>query len=427
MSDKMNQMHDSHVGFVKNESVGQGQAPQSSHTHWWDVRCLVPVESTTVSATSSFEVEKVDSVGSVNNTDGDGSDELSAGRALIAAEKGICEAAVLLQAGETVAFPTETVYGLGADARSTKAVEAVFAAKGRPSDNPLIVHISDAAQLKGMVAEINDTARALMNAFWPGPLTLVLPVVPQALSSRVTAGLDTVGVRMPDHPIALRLITEAGCPLAAPSANRSGRPSPTLAQHVLEDLEDRIGGILDGGPTGVGLESTVVQVGDDGTVTILRPGGVTAEQLAAVARAVVLDPALAATAGRDVDSLAPRSPGMKYTHYAPRGRLSVVQGPSPVEVTGWIRDALAEAAARGERTAVLAFDDHAAGYAGERVYTLGKLDALHEAAQRLYGVLRRCDEDGVTYILAEACPPKGLGDAVMNRLLKAAGHRIIRL
>ncbi|MDN4081803.1 L-threonylcarbamoyladenylate synthase [Paenibacillus polymyxa] len=427
MSDKMNQMHDLHVGFVKKESVGQGQAPQSAHTHWWDVRCLVPVESTTVSATSSFEVEKVDSVDSVNKTDGDGSDELSAGQALIAAEKGIREAAVLLQAGETVAFPTETVYGLGADARSTKAVEAVFAAKGRPSDNPLIVHISDAAQLKGMVAEINDTARALMNAFWPGPLTLVLPVVPQALSSRVTAGLDTVGVRMPDHPIALRLITEAGCPLAAPSANRSGRPSPTLAQHVLEDLEGRIGGILDGGPTGVGLESTVVQVGDDGTVTILRPGGVTAEQLAAVARAVVLDPALAGKAGRDVDSLTPRSPGMKYTHYAPRGRLSVVQGPSPVEVTGWIRDALAEAAARGERTAVLAFDDHAAGYAGERVYTLGKLDALHEAAQRLYGVLRRCDEDGVTYILAEACPPKGLGDAVMNRLLKAAGHRIIQL
>ncbi|MEJ3718716.1 L-threonylcarbamoyladenylate synthase [Paenibacillus polymyxa] len=427
MSDKVNQMHDLHAGFVKKERAGQEQALQPSHTHWWDVRCLVPDEDTTIPATSSFEVEKAASVGSVNNTDGDDPDELSAGQALITAEKGIREAAVLLQAGETVAFPTETVYGLGADARSTKAVEAVFAAKGRPSDNPLIVHISDAAQLKGMVAEINDTARALMNTFWPGPLTLVLPVVSQALSSRVTAGLDTVGVRMPDHPIALRLITEAGCPLAAPSANRSGRPSPTLAQHVLEDLEGRIGGILDGGPTGVGLESTVVQVGDDGTVTILRPGGVTAEQLATVARSVVLDPALADTPGQDADSLAPRSPGMKYTHYAPRGRLSVVQGPSSVEVTGWIRTALAEATARGERTAVLAFDDHAASYAGERVYTLGKLDALHEAAQRLYSVLRRCDEDGVTYILAEACPPKGLGDAVMNRLLKAAGHRIIRL
>ncbi|MDQ0048870.1 L-threonylcarbamoyladenylate synthase [Paenibacillus polymyxa] len=405
MSDKLNQMQDSHAGFVQKERTAQEQEVRSSHTQWWDVRCLV----------------------SVNNTDGVVSDESCAEQTRIAAETGIRKAAELLQAGETVAFPTETVYGLGADARSTKAVEAVFAAKGRPSDNPLIVHISDADQLEGMVAKINDTARALINMFWPGPLTLVLPVVPQALSSRVTAGLDTVGVRMPDHPIALRLIAEAGCPLAAPSANRSGRPSPTLAQHVREDLEGRIGGILDGGPTGVGLESTVVQAGDDGTVTILRPGGVTAEQLAAVARAVVLDPALAATPGEDADSPAPRSPGMKYTHYAPRGRLSVVQGPSSVEVTGWIRAALAEASARGERTAVLAFDEHAAGYAGERVYTLGKLDALHEAAQRLYGVLRRCDEDGVTYILAESCPPKGLGDAVMNRLLKAAGHRIVRL
>ncbi|KAF6575963.1 threonylcarbamoyl-AMP synthase [Paenibacillus polymyxa] len=415
MSDKSNQMQDLRGDFVQKEKSEQKldeqencelkQALKSSHTQWWDVRCLVPV----------------------NNTDGGVSDETSAEQTRIAAEKGIREAAVLLQAGETVAFPTETVYGLGADARSTKAVEAVFAAKGRPSDNPLIVHISDADQLEGMVAKINDTARTLMNMFWPGPLTLVLPVVPQALSSRVTAGLDTVGVRMPDHPIALRLIAEAGCPLAAPSANRSGRPSPTLAQHVREDLEGRIGGILDGGPTGVGLESTVVQAADDGTVTILRPGGVTAEQLAAVARAVVLDPALAATPGEDADSPAPRSPGMKYTHYAPRGRLSVVQGPSSVEVTGWIRAALAEASARGERTAVLAFDEHTAGYAGERVYTLGKLDALHEAAQRLYGVLRRCDEDGVTYILAESCPPKGLGDAVMNRLLKAAGHRIVRL
>ncbi|MHB0883623.1 L-threonylcarbamoyladenylate synthase [Paenibacillus sp. SEL1] len=415
MSDKSNQMQDLRGDFVQKKKSEQKldeqencelkQALKSSHTQWWDVRCLVPV----------------------SNIDGDVSDEVWAEQTRIAAEKGIREAGVLLQAGETVAFPTETVYGLGADARSTKAVEAVFAAKGRPSDNPLIVHISDADQLEGMVAEINDTARALMNMFWPGPLTLVLPVVPQALSSRVTAGLDTVGVRMPDHPIALRLIAEAGCPLAAPSANRSGRPSPTLAQHVREDLEGRIGGILDGGPTGVGLESTVVQAGDDGTVTILRPGGVTAEQLAAVARAVVLDPALAATPGEDADSPAPRSPGMKYTHYAPRGRLSVVQGPSSVEVTGWIRAALAEASARGERTAVLAFDEHVAGYAGERVYTLGKLDALHEAAQRLYGVLRRCDEDGVTYILAESCPPKGLGDAVMNRLLKAAGHRIVRL
>lgn len=412
MTDKSNPIQDLHEEFAQKEKPEReldeqgihelNQALEASHTKWWDVRSLAP------------EAEV--------------SGEIGGGQARIAAEKGIREAAVLLQAGGSVAFPTETVYGLGADARSTTAVEAVFAAKGRPSDNPLIVHISDPVQLSGMAATINDTARALMDAFWPGPLTLVLPVVPQTLSPRVTAGLDTVGVRMPDHPIALRLIAEAGCPLAAPSANRSGRPSPTLAQHVQEDLEGRIGGILDGGPTGVGLESTVVQAGDDGTVTILRPGGVTAEQLAAVARAVALDPALAAASpGEDADSPAPRSPGMKYTHYAPRGCLSVVQGPSPGEVAGWIRAALAEARARGERTAVLAFDEHAASYAGERVYALGRLGAPHEAAQRLYGVLRRCDEDGVTYILSESCPPHGLGDAVMNRLLKAAGHRVVRL
>lgn len=203
-------------------------------------------------------------------------------------------AAACIRQGQTVAFPTETVYGLGADARSTAAVEAVFVAKGRPSDNPLIVHIAHRDQLDTLVTEVNDTAEALMAAFWPGPLTLVLPVRPGAVSPRVTAGLDTVAVRMPDHPVALQLIAAAACPVAAPSANRSGRPSPTLAAHVREDLDGRIGGIVDGGPTGVGVESTVVQVGDDGTVTILRPGGITAEQLSAVAARVATDPALLA-------------------------------------------------------------------------------------------------------------------------------------
>ncbi|MEC0238183.1 L-threonylcarbamoyladenylate synthase, partial [Paenibacillus kribbensis] len=299
MTDKLNPIQDLHRAFAQKEKSEQEldergihklkQTLEATHTKWWDVRCLVPeADMTATTKRTSAGMEEADTTVAVREIEEDISSEMGVGQARIAAEKGICEAAELLQAGETVAFPTETVYGLGADARSTTAVEAVFAAKGRPSDNPLIVHISDPVQLSGMVANINDTAQALMDAFWPGPLTLVLPVVPQALSPRVTAGLDTVGVRMPDHPIALRLIAEAGCPLAAPSANRSGRPSPTLAQHVQEDLGGRIGGILDGGPTGVGLESTVVQAGDDGTVTILRPGGVTAEQLAAVARAVVL-------------------------------------------------------------------------------------------------------------------------------------------
>ncbi|KAI7262932.1 hypothetical protein KC345_g9288, partial [Hortaea werneckii] len=232
-------------------------------------------------------------------------------------------AAAMLRSGGTVAFPTETVYGLGADARNTSAVEAVFAAKGRPSDNPLIVHIARRSDLESLVTEVHPVASALIDAFWPGPLTLVLPVRSGVLSPLVTAGLDTVGVRMPDHPVALALLSAAGCPVAAPSANRSGRPSPTLAAHVMEDLAGYIGGVLDGGAAGVGLESTVVQVQPDGTVAVLRPGGITAEQLAAVtgtaaagAESAAPPDAAAGNSGGAAahaagdSSPAPRAPGM---------------------------------------------------------------------------------------------------------------------
>lgn len=340
-------------------------------------------------------------------------------------ETAIAEAAAVLAAGGTVAFPTETVYGLGADARSTAAVEAIFAAKGRPSDNPLIVHIAEMKQLEGLVAEVNETARALMEAYWPGPLTLVLPAAPGAVSPRVTAGLPTVAVRMPDHDVALRLIAAAGCPVAAPSANRSGRPSPTLAQHVGEDLAGVIDGIVDGGPTGVGVESTVVEAGPDGTVTVLRPGGITAEQLARIAPGGVnLDPALQAAGGAQ-DIPAPKSPGMKYAHYAPRGTLRIVRGAAAEAVAARIAAELEAAKRRGEVTGVLAFDEHLPRYRADCVLSLGSVHALETAAHRLYGALRRFDEHGVTYMLAEACPEDGLGAAVMNRLLKAAGHDVI--
>ncbi|WP_425464463.1 L-threonylcarbamoyladenylate synthase [Paenibacillus oralis] len=336
----------------------------------------------------------------------------------------LAEAAAVLAAGGTVAFPTETVYGLGADARNTAAVEAIFAAKGRPSDNPLIVHIAELSQLDGLVIEVNETERRLMEAFWPGPLTLVLPVTPGAVSPRVTAGLSTVAVRMPAHDVALRLIAAAGCPVAGPSANRSGRPSPTLASHVGEDLSGRIDGIVDGGPTGVGLESTVVEAGRDGTVTVLRPGGITAEQIARVTGAgVKLDAALR-EAGGGADSPAPRSPGMKYTHYAPQGVLRIVRGAAD-RVAARIQAELAAAAARGEKTGVLAFDERLPSYRADFALSLGSETELAAAAHRLYAALRRFDECGVTYILAESCPEDGLGAAVMNRLLKAAGHRVI--
>lgn len=340
-------------------------------------------------------------------------------------DKAIAAAAAVLAAGGTVAFPTETVYGLGANARSTAAVESIFAAKGRPSDNPLIVHIADMKQLDGLVAEVNETARALMEAYWPGPLTLVLPAAPGAVSPRVTAGLPTVAVRMPAHDVALRLIAAAGCPVAAPSANRSGRPSPTLAQHVGEDLAGVIDGIVDGGPTGVGVESTVVEAGADGKVTVLRPGGITAEQLARVAPGgVTLDPALREAGGAQ-DIPAPKSPGMKYTHYAPRGTLRIVRGAAAEAVAARIAAELEAAARRGEVTGVLAFEEHLPYFRADCVLSLGSIHALETAAHRLYAALRRFDERGVTYMLAEACPEDGLGAAVMNRLLKAAGHDVI--
>ncbi|MEK5282215.1 MULTISPECIES: L-threonylcarbamoyladenylate synthase [Paenibacillus] len=372
----------------------------------------------------------------------------------------IAEAATMLREGGTVAFTTETVYGLGADARNTSAVEAVFAAKGRPSDNPLIVHIADTAALDELVAEVHPKAAALMAAYWPGPLTVVLPVREGVLSPCVTAGLDTVGVRMPDHPVALALISAAGCPVAAPSANRSGRPSPTLASHVMEDLAGYIDGVLDGGAAGVGLESTVVQVQPDGKVAVLRPGGITSEQLAAVvgAEAVSSEPGNAeatvaatttvvsdsgavktpvarsetvksaagfSTAG---DSSAPRAPGMKYTHYAPRGWLGVVRGSSPQRVADEAASQLQAAQLNGEVTGLLLFEEHKALYPADPaacVLSLGSLSSPEEGARSLYAALRRFDEAGATYILAEACPYTGLGAAIMNRLMKAAGGSVI--
>ncbi|AIQ32760.1 translation factor [Paenibacillus sp. FSL P4-0081] len=370
----------------------------------------------------------------------------------------IAAAAAMLRSGGTVAFPTETVYGLGADARNTPAVEAVFAAKGRPSDNPLIVHIARREELEGLVLEVAPAASALMDAFWPGPLTLVLPVRPGVLSPLVTAGLDTVGVRMPDHPVALALLRAAECPVAAPSANRSGRPSPTLAAHVMEDLAGYIGGVLDGGAAGVGLESTVVQVQPDGTVAVLRPGGITAEQLAAVAGAGAVAPAPApdladAAAGHSGGqspalppqvsgggtggaaaqaagdgSPAPRAPGMKYTHYAPRGALGIVRGSSPQRVAETAASLLQAAQREGGITGLLLFEEHRALYPADPaacVVSLGSLASPEEAARSLYAALRRFDEAGATYILAEACPVTGLGAAIMNRLMKAAGEAVI--
>jgi len=338
------------------------------------------------------------------------------------AEAGLKEAAALIASGGVVAFPTETVYGLGGDARSEAAVREIFAAKGRPSDNPLIVHAADAEGAAALAAGVTALERRLMEAFWPGPLTLVLPVRPGAVCAAVTAGLDTVAVRVPGHDLARRLIAAAGCPIAAPSANRSGRPSPTMASHVLGDLSGRIDGVLDGGETGVGLESTVVRV-LGGDIHVLRPGGVTAEQLrrAAGPSAAVVS---AGGAGDEVGAEAPRSPGVKYTHYAPQGEMVVVTG-EPAPMRAAVQAAADEARRGGRRVGIVACAEHAGGYRADAVLACGSRAEPETAARRLYAALRECDARGLDFIVAEGYPEDGIGAALMNRLRKAAGGRVL--
>lgn len=346
----------------------------------------------------------------------------------------VAEAAALLQAGEVVAFPTETVYGLGADAGSDEAVAKIFAAKGRPSDNPLIVHLASREQLPQVVAgEPGAIEQALMTAFWPGPLTLVLPARQDALSPRVTAGLTTVAVRVPDHPLALALLRACGRPLAAPSANRSGRPSPTTAAHVALDLDGRVAAILDGGPTGVGLESTVVQVVSEPApaVHILRPGGVTAQHI----REVISSDVNIIIADQHVEAeTAPRAPGMKYAHYAPKGDLTIVRGNTPEQVATWISQQPTNA---DERLGILTYEEHMSLYepllqnsaTPLTIVTCGSWHDPATVARNLYAALRQFDEHGATRIFAEAYPAQdgGLGQAVMNRLVKAAGNVMVEL
>ncbi|GAJ38415.1 hypothetical protein GCA01S_004_00150 [Parageobacillus caldoxylosilyticus NBRC 107762] len=325
----------------------------------------------------------------------------------------IKEAARLLQCGEVVAFPTETVYGLGADATNTTAVEKIFAAKGRPSDNPLIVHIARREQLESIVSDVPDIADTLIERFWPGPLTLILPKKEGVISDRVTAGLSTVAVRMPAHPVALALIEESGLPLAAPSANRSGRPSPTTAAHVLADLDGRIAGVVDGGETGIGVESTVLDCTAK-VPTILRPGGITKETLAEVIGTVADGSAVTN------EQEAPKSPGMKYTHYAPKSPMMIVYG-SP----SFLQTLVDKQQALGKKVGVLTTEENLAFYRADAVLACGSRHDLHTVASHLYDTLRKFDQTDVDIIYSESFPTEGIGTAIMNRLQKAAGHQVI--
>ena len=330
----------------------------------------------------------------------------------------LSKAGELIRRGELVAFPTETVYGLGANALNPTAVGHIFEAKGRPGDNPLIVHICDPAQLKPLISvQPSPMARALMDACWPGPMTLIFPksdLIPTA----VTAGLETVALRYPAHPAAQALIAAARRPIAAPSANRSGRPSPTTARHVMADMAGRIPLILDGGPCEVGLESTVIDV--TGQVPrILRPGGITPERIAEICGDVQVDEAVLRPlkAGER-----PRSPGMKYRHYAPKGQLTLVDG-EPAAVVLRISALYDEAAGEGREPLILALQPHLAAYGRRRVLSMG--ESADDMAHTLFDALRRADEMGADPIYAEVVGTDGVGLAVMNRLSRAAGFHII--
>ncbi len=336
----------------------------------------------------------------------------------------LVQAATLLREGALVAFPTETVYGLGANALDEGAVARIFEAKGRPSDNPLIVHIADHGELESLVASVPEVARVLMDAFWPGALTLLFRKSDR-VPSIVTAGLDTVGVRMPVHPVALELIRKAGVPVAAPSANRSGRPSPTTAAHVREDLQGRIPMIVDGGACQVGVESTVLDVTVDPPM-ILRPGGVTREMLEDVIGPVAVDPALTGESSR------PRAPGMKYAHYAPRAPLTLYAG----DAAGILPRILADARhwiGKGSKVGILctheSMDAYLVGLAPQTdmvaVLPAGRRGDARSVAAGVFAALRRFDEERVDVILAEGFDESGVGHAVMNRLRKAAGGHVV--
>lgn len=329
------------------------------------------------------------------------------------------EAGRLIREGELVGMPTETVYGLGANALDETAVRKIFAAKGRPADNPLIVHVSCLQEIPPLVKGIPEGARRLMEAFWPGPMTLILPKS-DAIPSVVSAGLDTVGIRLPRSEAARALIRAAGRPIAAPSANRSGKPSPTTAQHVYEDMAGRIPLILDGGASEVGVESSVIDATGEVPV-ILRPGGITPEMVARVLGDVRVDEHVMSPLH---EGEAVRSPGMKYKHYAPKAKTVIFDGAAE-HVIAAICARYDAAKAAGERPAILGFDEHDFG-ARTRI-SLGSAARPQDAAARLFGALRALDERGETVALCEAVEATGIGLAVMNRMGRAAGFDIERV
>ncbi len=326
----------------------------------------------------------------------------------------------IIREGGLVAFPTETVYGLGANALDPEASIKIYAAKGRPSDNPLIVHIADFEALVPIVKEIPEEARKLADAFWPGPLTMIF-----RKSDRVplatTGGLETVAVRMPDDPLALELIRRGGGYIAAPSANTSGRPSPTKAEHVMDDLDGKIEAVIDGGPVGIGVESTIVDL-TEGTPTILRPGYINQEMLSGVLGEVEMDKGLIL----NDPNIHPKAPGMKYRHYAPKANLMIVEGAEDA-VVAKINELTAADIAAGGAVGIIATEETKDRYPQGQVMCVGTREEEITISQHLFDILRAFDDRKVTRIYSEAFETPQLGQAIMNRLIKAAGHQIIKV
>ena len=335
-------------------------------------------------------------------------------------KEGIYKAAEIIKNGGLVAFPTETVYGLGANGLDENAVPKIYEAKGRPSDNPLILHISEFDEIENIVKEIPDVAFVLADEFWPGPLTMVFKksdIVPY----RTTGGLESVAVRMPSNKIARELIKMAGVPVAAPSANSSGRPSPTKADHVLRDLDGKIDMVIDGGTVDIGLESTIVDVTGEVPV-ILRPGFITEEMLSEAIGRVKTDDAVK-NLSPDKD-LKPKAPGMKYRHYAPQGKMTIYKG-KPEKVVKIINEETAKS--EGKKTAVLATDETKMYYKADVVISVGSREDGESIAHNLFDALRRFDDVGAEVIFSEGFDENRLGFAIMNRLHKSAGYNIIMI
>ena len=334
---------------------------------------------------------------------------------------GLLEAAEILRNGGLVAFPTETVYGLGANALNEEAAKKIYAAKGRPSDNPLIAHISCMEELPAIVKEIPEAGRKLAEKYWPGPLTMIFPkkdIVPYG----TTGGLDTVAVRMPSDPVANCLIHLAGVPVAAPSANTSGRPSPTKAEHVIEDMDGKIEMVIDGGAVGIGVESTIVDVSSE-VPTLLRPGAITIEMLRETLGQVDIDPVILGPVSGDIK---PKAPGMKYRHYAPKGQLTLVEGDRD-KVIARINELVKEKEEEGHKVGVIGTDETLDSYHADILRSIGSRQKPETVAANLYRILREFDDLECDYMYSESFFEQGLGNAIMNRMLKAAGYHLITL